>query len=204
MDTLPTHPAGEPTPPDWGHLAAGILRGDGELLGRWYELEWPTVYRLCFGLLADHAEAEDCAQDAMLRLRNRIASWDSTRAYEPWRRSVVLNLCRDHGRRQRARRDAEQAGAIRRTATHGEDPAANAELEDDARMLATALSQLPEREREAFVLRDLEEETTENVARIMGIAASSVRSLLALARRRLRHLLEPALGTEGDEREAAR
>ena len=63
--------------------------------------------------------------------------------------------------------------------------------------LALGLRALPEREREAFVLRDLEGLETAEVARLLAIGESSVRSLLTLASRRLRSLLGERLAPEG-------
>ena len=73
-------------------LARAVQGGQPDALGRWYELEWPTVYRLAFGLVAEPNEAEDLAQDAMLHLSDRIDRWDPSRSYEAWRTRVVMNL----------------------------------------------------------------------------------------------------------------
>jgi RNA polymerase sigma-70 factor (ECF subfamily) len=69
--------------------------------------------------------------------------------------------------------------------------AAGAELRQ---ALVLALASLSPREREAFVLCELEGTPTAAAASVLGIGESSVRSLLALARRRLRGLLAPRLG----------
>ena len=63
-------------------------------------------------------------------------------------------------------------------------------------MVGEALEALSEREREAFVLRDLEGLSTQDTADAMGVGASTVRSLLTLARRRLRDRLAPTLAPD--------
>lgn len=185
----------QPTPPDpWPSLIARIQSGQPEATDVWYRREWPNVYRLCLGFLADHSAAEDAAQDAMLRLADRLsAGVHDLRDYEKWRTTVVLNLCRDALRR-RARRDRAESEPpphlAGRTLPNPHD------LADQAEVRATlqgALKQLSEREREAFVLRDLQGLSTDEAANAMQIAASSVRSLLTLARRRLRTVLSPDL-----------
>ncbi|MFT5080739.1 MAG: RNA polymerase sigma factor (sigma-70 family) [Planctomycetota bacterium] len=179
----------QPTPsePNWIALIPRVIAGDGDSLDTWYRAEWPVVYRLCLGLLADHSAAEDAAQDSMLRLTDRLATWDAARSYGPWRTSVVLNLCRDCLRRRTTRSEAAafEAGNTRPLP----DPSVHAERAEVQAALEEALLELTDREREAFVLRDLEGMSTEHVADAMAIAASSVRSLLTLARRRLRNLL---------------
>ena len=177
-------------------LVRAVVSGSPDALDRWYRREHPEVYRLCFGFLADAAEAEDAAQDAMLHLHDRLARWTGERPWRPWRDAVVLNLCRDRLRRTGARERAHL-----RSATDGERPAAGVlpdpshELEraEVRAALEAALAELPPREREAFVLRDLEQIGTAEAAELLGIEAGSVRSLLTLARRRLRGLLAERL-----------
>ena len=54
-----------------------VLAGDALALDRWYRREHPEVWRLCVGFLADAAEAEDVAQDAMLKLHDELPRWDA-------------------------------------------------------------------------------------------------------------------------------
>jgi RNA polymerase sigma-70 factor (ECF subfamily) len=171
-------------------LLAAVLAGEPAAFDAWYRAEHPPVYRLCFGLLAEAAEAEDAAQDAMLHLHDKLRHFDGQRAYGPWRNTVVLNLCRDRLRRMATRRAAE---SVKPLPTRLPRPDEIAEQRELAGMLRSALSALTPREREAFVLRDLSGNTTAATADALGITEATVRSLLTLARRRLRRLLGPRL-----------
>ena len=180
-----------------------LLSGSPAALDAWFRAEHPQVYRLCFGFLADAAEAEDAAQDAMLKLHDNLAARDPGRPYRPWRNALVLNACRDRLRRREARARAEEgacaaeAFALRaRTVPEPADDLAAGELRA---LLHEALASLTPREREVFVLRDLEEQPTADVAASLDITESSVRSLLTLARRRLRGLLGERLGGSSAE-----
>lgn len=189
-----------PIPESWPTLIDRLCAGQPEALDVWYRREWPAVYRLCLGFLADHSAAEDAAQDAMLRLADRLQiDGPGLVDYEKWRTTVVLNLCRDALRR-RARRDRAESEPpphlAERTLPDPHDLAAQAEVRAS---LQSALKQLTEREREAFVLRDLQGLSTDEAASAMQIAASSVRSLLTLARRRLRTVLSPSLSPDAPE-----
>lgn len=195
-----------------GERVQSVLAGDPAALDQWYRAEHPEVYRLCVGFLADVAEAEDTAQDALLHLRDRLASWDAARPgssgspgrpWRAWRDTVVLNLCRDRLRRRTARERAHRRAALEAREDQGlapgvlPDPSAEAQRTEVRALLEEVLQELPTREREAFVLRDLEQLSSAQTAERMGIEASSVRSLLTLARRRLRQLLSarsPGLG----------
>lgn len=171
---------------DLKRVAAVLAQVEGALAD-WFRSEHPRVYRLCLGFLLDESEAEDLAQDAMLHLHDRLHRFDPSRSYGPWRNTLVLNLCRDRTRRRETRRAAEaQADPLPARLPTPEDAARAGELRG---ILVRALGTLSEREREAFVLRDLEGQSTERVAETLGIGASSVRSLVTLARRRMRNLL---------------
>lgn len=181
-------------------LARDVLRGEADAFDRWFREEHRQVWKLCFGLLADAAEADDLAQDAMLHLHDHLSAWNALRSYRTWRNAVVANLCRDRLRRLGARRDAEQGAAevgLPDRLPRPEDRARHGELREALRV---ALATLTPREREVFVLRDLEGEPTRAVARSLGIEEGSVRSLSTLARRRLRQTIGarlPGLVPEG-------
>lgn len=191
----------DPRPPERAPAAdlperQGLLADDPEAVDAWYRREHPAVYRLCLGFLADPAEAEDVAQDAMLLLLDRIERYDPGRSWRAWRDTVVLNLCRDRARRRTRRRRHEQRAAAAALPPEFPDPAQDVSAGELGTLVAAALSSLSEREREAFVLRDLEGLSTRAAAEALGIGESSVRSLLTLARRRLRGVLATRLPVE--------
>lgn len=181
------------SPTTTAHNLALAARGeDLEALAPWFEAERRVVYKLCLGFLANAAEAEDATQDALLRLRDRLPVWDAERPYEPWRNTLVLNLCRDRQRRVARRTHHEQAAADRPEQPLP-DPADVAQADELREALAAALGLLPAREREAFVLHDLSGHSTDSVADQLGVKPASVRAMLSLARRRLRDALSDRL-----------
>jgi len=182
-----------------------IRAGDAEALARWYREEHPAVWRLCLGFLAERTEADDAAQDAMLKLLDTLDRYDARRPWTVWRNSVVLNHCRDRARREQARVRAETTAArdaFPPALPHPADEAARGEIHG---LVTASLRQLTPRERETFVLHDLEGGSTADVAAALAISESTVRVLLATARRRLRELLAPRLagGSFGENRAGA-
>lgn len=150
----------------------------------------------------DRAEAEDIAQEAMLRLWRIAPDWRSGEAQvSTWAYRVAGNLCTD---RLRARR-------LRRPVTLEDAPellsdAADVETEmmqtDRHRALTAALAELPERQRQAVVLRHIEGLANPEIAVVMEIGVEAVESLTARGKRGLAALLagrRPELGYgEGD------
>ncbi len=133
-------------------------------------------------MLGDAAEAEDVAQEAMLRLWRMAPGWRSGEAQvSTWLWRVVANLCTDRLRRRR--------GVGLDTVPDPPDPAPSAVqamlAADRAAALETALALLPDRQRQAVVLRHLEGLPNPEIAEIMGIGIEAVESLTARGKRAL-------------------
>jgi RNA polymerase sigma factor (sigma-70 family) len=149
----------------------------------------PLVYRLAFRLLGDRAEAEDIAQEAMLRLWQAAPGWRAGEAkVTTWAYAVARNLCTDRLRRRRTR---GVVGLDEAPEPADPAPGAEARLTETARQdaLQAALGQLPERQREAVVLRHLEGLANPEIAEIMDISTEAVESLTARGKRNLAALL---------------
>jgi RNA polymerase sigma-70 factor, ECF subfamily len=157
----------------------------------------PTLaYRVALGVLRNTAEAEDVAQEAMLRAyrnfhrlrdRDRFRTWLVRTA---WR--LALDRIRSAGRRERRERAVmeEQSGEA-----GVEGVLATREFE---RKLAAALDELPEKLRIVIVLAAIEGYDTREVAKLVGVPDGTVKSRLHLARKRLAQALaHPCRGARG-------
>lgn len=162
----------------------------------------PRVLGYAARILGDRAEAEDMAQESMLRLWRIAPDWRQGEAkVTTWLYRIVTNLCTD---RLRARK--------RRSATYLDDApevaddsaGVEASLIDADRMLAleTALAQLPDRQRQAVVLRHIEGLTNPDIAAVMDIGVEAVESLTARGKRSLTALLSGRRAELGYEDEA--
>ena len=149
----------------------------------------PRILGYATRLLSDRAEAEDVAQEAMLRLWRAAPDWRQGEAkVTTWLYRVTTNLCTDRLRvRQRRKLSALD------DAPDVEDSARGAEagmMETD-RMAAlnNALAALPGRQREAVVLRHIEGLTNPEIAAVMDIGIEAVESLIARGKRGLTAIL---------------
>ena len=143
----------------------------------------PMALRVAARMLGDRTEAEDVAQEAMLRLWRVAPDWRQGEAkVSTWLYRVTSNLCTDRLRR-RGRTVALEAVA---EPEDGRPGAVAGMIEADrALALETALAALPDRQRQAVVLRHLEGLTNPEIAEIMEIGVEAVESLTARGKRAL-------------------
>lgn len=146
----------------------------------------PRVLALAFRMLGDQAEAEDVAQDALMRLWKIAPEWRQGEAkVSTWLYRVASNLCTDRLRKHSGKRRHADIDSVAEPAD--EAPTAEAKLmnEDRAAALQKALQALPERQRQAITLRFLQELSNPEVAEIMDVSVEAIESLLARAKRGL-------------------
>ena len=139
-----------------------------------------AVLGLCTRLLGANGEAEEAAQDVFFRLYRSLGKIDEERAVEPWLYRVAWNACRDRIRRRRVQ--TELTEGVSTVAAFGDAGLVLAELR-------AAMNRLPDKERAALLLREMEGLETEEVAVRMGSSAVTVRSQISRARARLREWL---------------
>lgn len=146
----------------------------------------PLAYRVAYRMLTDGAEAEDVAQEAMLRLWKIAPEWRNGEAkVSTWLYRVVTNLATDRLRKRR--------GVGLDEAPEIEDGKASVLevmiAEDRAAALQTALDLLPDRQRQAIILRHIEGLSNPEIAAAMEIGVEAVESLTARGKRGLAKLL---------------
>lgn len=161
--------------------------GDGEASRLLTARLAPRVFGQAARMLGDRAEAEDVTQEAMLRLWRIAPDWRQGEAkVTTWLYRVTANLCTDRLRKRRGGADIEDVA-------EPADPAAPVEerLQTQARMdaLQWALDQLPDRQRQAVVLRHMEGLGNPEIAEILEISTEAVESLTARGKRMLGRLL---------------
>ncbi|WP_193221928.1 RNA polymerase sigma factor [Amylibacter sp. SFDW26] len=146
----------------------------------------PRVLSLSKRLLWDATEAEDVAQEAMLRLWRIAPDWRNGEAkVSTWLYRVTSNLCTDRLRKKRgvALEDAPQSIDDAPSALETMTTAARADA------LQMAMNELPERQKLAVTLRHIDELSNPEIAQIMEISVEAVESLTARGKRTLAKLL---------------
>lgn len=146
----------------------------------------PRVLSLSKRLLWDATEAEDVAQEAMLRLWRIAPDWRNNEAkVSTWLYRVTSNLCTDRLRKKRTSalddvsEPMDDAPSVEMTMTAA----------DRAEALQQAMNHLPERQKLAVTLRHIDELSNPEIAEIMDISVDAVESLTARGKRTLAKLL---------------
>ena len=167
-------------------LAALAQAGDREAFGELAKRYAASARRVARAVLGNLEDADDAAQDGFLSALRHLGRYDPHRPFGPWLLRIVANAATDRLRRRRVR----AADAIPPTLA-ARDPGPDREA--DKRALHAALRQgltaLPERQRVAVVLFDVEGYTHAEIAEVLGIPVGTVRSHVFHARRALRTTL---------------
>ena len=152
-----------------------------------------TLYRVSFSVLRNAADAEDAVQEAFLRVLKHRATLDEVRDRRVWLIRIVWNIVLDRKRRAKTRPETDDVAELARVlpaeGLSAEDRAAAAQ--HHAQVLK-CVETLPAKEREVLMLSAFEELTSVEIAQVLGITESSVRSRLF----RARNLMAGLLGRE--------
>ena len=178
-------------------LIARVQRGQHELF---YDLVRPyerRVYAAALAILRNEADAEDVAQEAVLKALANIRQFRAESRFSTWLIQITVNEALMRRRRQRTRvvesiddhRDEEGEYRPRDFADWREIPSETLERKEVREKLAEALGSLDRKYREVFMLRDMEQLNIQETAETLGISIASVKTRLLRARLMLRDLL---------------
>jgi len=160
-------------------------RGDRRALSRLLSALQDVWYRFCLSLLHDPDRAADATQETGLRFLKQIAQFRGDSQIQTWSLGIALNVVREIKRRRTTASD-ENLGelAAERSST------GSVETKEEADMLQQTLQTLPDRQREAVVLRFFEDLSVEETAAAMGCAEGTVKATVHQALRALREKMK--------------
>jgi RNA polymerase sigma-70 factor (ECF subfamily) len=174
--------------------APGVLaRGPGGMTSvapsfrQVYDDYFDFVWRSLRRLGVREADAMDVTQSVFLTIHLRLASFEGRAQLRTWIFGICMRVASDHRRSAPVRREAvtDSIDANLGAAGHDADPSVRAESRQAAAIAESLLNQLPEEQRIAFVLFELEEMSAEEIATLTDTAVGTIRSRLRLAREAL-------------------
>ncbi|HZQ93388.1 MAG TPA: sigma-70 family RNA polymerase sigma factor [Candidatus Sulfotelmatobacter sp.] len=178
-------------------LIARVQGGENEFF---YELVRPyerRVYAAALAILRHEADAEEVAQEAVLKALRGIRQFRAEARFSTWLIQITVNEALMRRRRERSgmmegiddQRDEDGQYTRRDFADWREIPSEALERKEVRQKLARALASLDRKYREVFVLRDMEQLNIQETAEALGISVASVKTRLLRARLMLRDLL---------------
>ena len=183
-----------PKPPD---PSSQYEPGSAADFDRLYRNAYPRVFRTLVAILADPAEAEDCAQDAFVQAFKAWKRWRPDAPAEAWIHRIAVNSAISYRRRARLRTVGEVMRRLGRPSP-GRDPADVAVQPD----LLRALRTLPPKLAAAIVLRHYHGYNNREIAASLGVSERTVGTRLRQAADRLRDTLGPEAGPSAFSLEA--
>jgi len=191
----------EPNADEDRNLVAQCRAGDPlafEELVRKYQ---QTILNLAYHYIGYRTEVEDVAQQIFTKVYFALPKFDARRPFFPWLYRIALNQCYDELRRIRRQKihtfselSLEDVSSIENLISHNEvSPVPDEDRQELHGLLYRMLGKLPEQQRLAIVLRDLEAIPYEKMAEILKCTEQAARLKVFRARARLKTLVEKAL-----------
>ncbi|MEO5509128.1 MAG: sigma-70 family RNA polymerase sigma factor [Longimicrobiales bacterium] len=168
-------------------LAQRVQHGDRDALDLLVRRYLRPIHAVCASYMTIAADVEDVVQETFMRAIGSLASYDTTRPFAPWLYEVARNAARRRLSSNALRR-MEPMPAIEPAAT-GASPEVLTQRSEVRRHVDEAAANLPEQQRTAFRLHDVDGYTTAEIAHLMGLTTGTVRSHVHHARRALRNSL---------------
>ncbi len=169
------------------------------------------VYAVAFGILHNHDDAMDVVQDAFVKVHKHIGSFQGNASFYTWLYRIASNWCIDVRRRQARRptvefdetigREGGMASSVDVAPRHAEsNPVENIARRELSVEMNKALNELSENHRVILLLREVEDLSYEDLAKVLKISKGTVMSRLFHARKNMQKALRPYLGLrEGED-----
>lgn len=186
-------------------LLAAHVKGDPDAFGELFARHRDRLWAVAVRTMGNAEDAADGLQDGLVAAYRRAGTFRGDAAVTTWLHRVVVNACLDRLRAAKVRRtealpdDLDQAAArgSRLTATaDADDPAVEIARREQRALVLGALAELPDEQRAALVLVDMEGYPVAEAAEILACAVGTVKSRCSRGRARLAELLGPLLDRE--------
>ncbi len=168
---------------------AGSLSAFDDLVRRWERKIQAAIYRV----MGTEDEARDLCQETFLKAYRALGAFKREARFSSWLYQIALNLCRDRMRRRKGRtmvslETLETDVLSLRSTGHGPSPLELVEASALSRAVADAVSDLPDEQREVIVLKEYQDLTFLEIAEILDVPLSTVKTRLyrGLGQMRLR------------------
>jgi len=160
-------------------LMVAASNGDVDAYGEVVRRHWRSAFNLAYRLLNDPGEAENIAQQAFMKILEKIETYEVRAKFRTYLYRVVSRLCFDRTKKKKPRYLEELPT---NKSTDIQSPLTVAVEKENQHKIRRALSSLPDRQQTAIVLQNFHDMTYEEIARVLETTEKAVERLLARAR----------------------
>jgi len=193
-------PAPPTDPPEPGGAAERSLlvraaqQGDVRAFAALVDAYYARCLRFALHMLSNRGDAEEAVQDTFVRVYRALPGYEERESFEPWLFRILANRCRSAGARERRRSEFVEFGDVPDRPSERRHDDAIAWREEIGRALAT----LPAEQREAFLMRHVEDLTYDDMAIATGAGISALKMRVKRACDALKQLLTEDHGARRD------
>ncbi|MBQ8064105.1 MAG: RNA polymerase sigma factor [Prevotella sp.] len=144
------------------------------------------LFRLALRITQNSAEAEDVVQETMMKVWNRREQWSQIESIEAFCLTICRNLSLDKMRRMDNQAQTLEPGNDPVDRSYGADPEQQAVQRDRVALVRQLIARLPEKQRTAMQLRDIEGKSYRDIATVMGITEEQVKISIFRARQTIK------------------
>lgn len=186
-------------------LIQDCIKNDREAFNRLVLKYKDMVFSLCFRLIGDYDEANDCAQDVFIKVYENISSFKFRSAFSTWLYRIAVNICKNYlssskfrlrkrmislnGINNKSNTSEKPKTAVIDVPDNSSNPEKIYEKKEKEEIIQNAINSMAQKEKILVVLRDIEGKSYEEIVDITGIKIGTVKSRLARARQELRDML---------------
>jgi len=152
-------------------LVRAAQQGDVRAFAALVDAYYARCLRFALHMLSNRSDAEEAVQDTFVRVYRALPNYEERESFEPWLFRILANRCRSAGARERRRSEIVEFGEVPDRANERRHDEAIAWREEIARALAS----LPEEQREAFLMRHVEDLSYDDMAIATGAGISALK-----------------------------
>ena len=167
--------------------------GDPSAFNRLMEQHEHRMYAVALRMCANREDAQDCLQEAMLRVYRAIGSFKGQSSFSTWIYRITMNTCLDELRRRKNRQNTSLDGLLDMgwaPVDGGSGPEKQALMREVREKMNGAIRELPDDMRAAIVLRDVQGFSYDEIAQMLEINVGTIKSRISRGREKLREKLK--------------
>ena len=150
------------------------------------------IWRICWHYTGNRESAEDCGQETMIRIWRSLDNYRGDCALESWVYRIAANCCMDYLRKKKRDKSVSME-PMQEQGFDPADPSPGTEEQvvaaDEQKRLREAITLLPEDQREALIMTQLEKVPYEEAAKLLGVSEGTIKSRVNRAKARLKEIL---------------